>query len=692
MQVPASVLSTAGPADEPLARHPEPAATLLRWPTETARIAYGGDYNPEQWPEDVWHEDVALMREAGVNLVSIGIFSWALLEPAEGRYEFGWLDRVIELLHGAGIAVDLATPTAVPPAWFIHRYPQSRPVTREGHVLGGGARGTFCPSSGEYAAAAAGITEQLARRYGGHPALALWHVHNEYGAPVSACYCPASAAAFRRWLRERYSDLGALNQAWGTSFWGQAYGGWDEIEPPRQAPTAVNPAQQLDFMRFSSDELLACFRRERDILHRLSPGVPVTTNFMATTCKQMDYWRWAAEVDVVSNDHYLKAELADNHIDLAMAADLTRSLAGGRPWVLMEHSTSAVNWQPRNIAKRPGQMRRNSLTHVARGADGVLFFQWRAAAFGAEKFHSAMLPHGGTRTRIWRDVVSLGSALGSLREVHGSRVAADVAVVWDWPSWWALELDWRPSCDVTYRDRVDAYYASLWRSNLTVDFVAPEAPLDGYRLVVVPSLYLTTVDGAANLTRYVENGGTLVVSYFSGIVDANDAVHAGGHPGALRQLLGLSVEEFLPLPAGERVRLDNGSVADVWAEEIVPHGAESMATYVDGPAAGGPAITRFARGRGQAWYVSTRLGGADLDTLLRRVCSEAGITPLSDVDAGLEVVRRVADDATYVFAINHGDRDTTLAAEGTELLSGTACTATITVPAGEVRVIRQSPA
>ena len=677
-------MTTAPPA---AATRPDTPAWLPR----LTGIAYGGDYNPEQWPEDVWRDDVRLMREAGVNLVSVGIFSWAMLEPSEGRFEFAWLDRVLELLHGAGIAVDLATPTANPPPWFARRHPDSLPVTREGTVLGPGSREAFCPCSPAYAEAAARITEQLARRYGDHPALALWHVNNEYGAHVPACYCPTSAAAFRRWLRARHGTLDALNQAWGTAVWGQRFGDWEEIETPRASPMAVNPAQQLDYRRFSSDAFLECFRRERDILHRLAPGVPVTTNFMVTNCKDVDYWRWAAEVDVVSNDHYLRAEQPDNHIELAMSADLTRSLARGGPWLLMEHSTSAVNWQPRNIAKRPGEMGRNSLTHVARGADGVLFFQWRAAASGAEKFHSAMLPHSGTGSRVWREVEQLGRDLAALREVRGSRVVADVGVVWDWESWWALELEGRPSCDLDYMERVAACYERLWRAHLTVDFARPEADLRAYPLVVVPSLYLTTRTAAASLRDYVEEGGTLLVSYFSGVVDANDTVHPGGHPGALRELLGLAVEEFLPLREGEQVQLDDGSRADVWAEQVEPRGAETVLRYLDGPAAAGPAVTRHRLGRGQAWYASTRLRDEALDRLLYRVYADAGLVPRPSLPAGVEVVRRSDSEASWLFVVNHEEQDVELAATGTEQLSGARRDAALPVPAGAVRILREDP-
>jgi beta-galactosidase len=651
------------------------------------RIAYGGDYNPEQWPEEVWTADVRLMREAGVNLVSVGIFAWAMLEPAPGEYEFGWLDRNLDLLHGAGIAVDLATPTAAPPPWFLRRHPEAALITGAGVRLGGGARQSFCPSSPAYAAAAAGITEQLARRYADHPALVLWHSHNEYGGVNAFCYCETSGAAFRNWLRDRYGDLGKLNEAWGSTFWSHRFGDWDEIEPPIAAPTTVNPAQELDFLRFSSDAHLANFRRERDLLHRLSPGVPVTTNFMLANCKNIDYWKWATEVDVVSNDHYLQAERADNHIELAMCADLTRSVAHGRPWLLMEHSTNAVNWQPRNLTKGPGELRRNSMQHLARGADGIMFFQWRASRFGAEKFHSAMLPHGGTGTRTWREVVELGAALGELAELRDSRVTAEVALLWDWESWWGLELPWRPSQDLSFRERQEAFYEPLWRAHRTVDFAHPEAALRAYPLVVAPSSYLVTPGAADNLRRYVAAGGTLLVSYFSGIVDAQDTVHPGGHPGALRELLGLMVEEFEPLAAGRTVRLDDGRTADTWAERLQLQGAAALASYADGPAAGLPAITRHAYGAGQAFYVSTRLSPEGTATVLAEVSAAAGLAPV-DLPGDVEVVRRHSDTGSYLIAINHGQSDAVVPGDGVELLTGDPVAGGLPVPAGSVRVLR----
>lgn len=659
-------------------------------------LAYGGDYNPEQWPEQVWAEDVALMRQAGVNLVNVGIFSWALLEPRPGVYEFGWLDRLFDLLAGAGIAVGLATPTAAPPPWFSRAYPESLPVTREGRRLGTGSRQAICPSSPAFAQASSRIAGKLAERYGDRANLALWHVFNEYMAPTGECYCDESVRDFRRWLQNRYSSLEQLNRAWGTTFWSQIYGDWEEIDAPRTAPSVVNPAQRLDFARFTSDAWLECYRRERDAIREYCPDVPITTNFQDTRCKGLNQWVWAAEVDVVSNGHYLVAEAADNHIGLSMAADLARGVAGGSPWLLLEHSTSAVNWQDRNIAKRPGEMARNSLAHFARGADAILFFQWRASRFGQEKFHSAMVPHGGTDTRVWREVVDLGATLAALGEARGTQVVADAAVVWDWESWWALELDWRPSDDVRYVDQVRRWYEQLWRSHLTVDFVPPEAELERYPLVVVPSLYLTTEAAAKNLRGYVEAGGTLVVSFFSGIVDQNDAVVPGGFPGALRDVLGITVEEFLPLRAGERVSVVPDGPAwrpgttwtgTIWTDDIRLHDAEPVAFYADGPAAGKPAVTRNRMGAGTAWYVSTALEGADLKALI------AGIGAVRPAVAGLpdtvEAVRRVGAEAEYVTVINHGDQDIAVNLAGHELVTG-AEVGELLVPGGQVRVVRRA--
>ena len=662
-----------------------------RWLPGLDALCYGGDYNAEQWPEPVWQEDVDLMAEAGVNLVSIAIFSWVNLEPRPGEFEFGWLDRLIDLLHSRGIRVDLATPTTAPPAWFFARHPDSRVVTRDGTVLGGGSRGMPAPTSPAFREAAVRITTALAERYGRHPAVALWHVHNEYGAPVGHDYSRHALIAFRRWLEQRYGDLAAFNAAWGTQFWGQRYLAWDEVGLPAATPTVVNPAQMLDFARFSDDMLRECFRAERDVIRQHSDA-PITTNFMAATHPGTDLWRWAREVDIVSNDNYLVAENPRNQVGLAMAADLTRSVAGGRPWMLLEHSSSAVSWQPRNIAKRPGEEARNAFSHLGRGADAIMFFQWRASRYGAEKFHSAMLPHAGTDSRVWREVVDLGRTLRRLGELRGSRVKAEAAILWDYESFWAQDLEWRPSIDSQHRERVDTFYDRLWRDGITVDFAHPGQDLSGYKLVLAPSLYLLTASDAANLTRYVEGGGTLLVGFFSGIVDEHDAIHPGGFMTPLREALGVWVEEFLPLREHESVALDGPGeppgAGTRWADHLRLDGAEVVASYVDGPLPGGVAITRHRHGAGHGWYLSTALDVDGLAPLLDLVYADAGVAP-SGLPEDVEVITRYGGGHRYVVAINHADQEVAVELGGSvDVVTGAPVGPSVTLPAGGVRVLR----
>ena len=663
-------------------------------PSSLPPLAFGGDYNPEQWPAAVQREDRELMRVAGVDLATLAVFSWAKIQPGPDVWDFGWLDEQMDELHAAGIRVDLATATASPPPWLARLHPEMLPVTRDGVTLWPGGRQAFCPSSPVYREHALRLCRAMAERYRDHPALALWHVSNELGCHNARCYCDVSAAAFREWLRARYGDVDGLNEAWGTAFWSQRYGDFEEVLPPRAAPAFPNPTQQLDFLRFSSDTLLDHFVAERDILHEVSPGVPVTTNFMVMRQTfEMDYLRWGRELDVVSNDHYLIAADPHAHRELAFSADLTRGTAGGRPWLLMEHSTSAVNWQPRNRAKEPGEMIRSSLAHVAHGADAVLFFQWRASRAGAEKFHSGLLPHAGTDSRQWREVVELSQVLDAVEEVVGSGTDNQAAILFDYEAWWGCELDSHPTVDVRYRDRAEDFHRALSALGVGVDVVHPSADLSSYRLVVVPTLYLVSDEAAAAVTAAAEAGATVVVTYFSGIVDENDHVRLGGYPGAFRELLGVRTTEFLPLAEGHTVRvsgLGQGEVlADVWAEDLELAGAEAVAHHLDGPAAGRPALTRRSVGDGVAWYVATRLAAEGTDRLVARLVEEAGLDRLPGAAPDVEVARRVGADGSWLFVVNHGSQDAPVPVTGTELVSGRDVAGDLVVPAGRVAVVRE---
>jgi beta-galactosidase len=619
---------------------------------------------------------VRLMQEAGVNLVSLGIFSWSRLEPEAAKYDFGWLDRIMDMLHQGGISVDLATATASPPPWLSHKHPEMLPVLADGVRLWHGGRQHYCPSSPAYRLAAEHLVAALADRYAMHPALAMWHVGNEYGCHVPACYCDVSAEAFRAWLRERYGSIEDLNRAWGTDFWSQRYSDWAEVIPPRRTPTWPNPSQQLDFMRFSSDELLACYELERRVLTEKSPGTPVTTNFMRFF-KPLDYWKWAEREDIVSDDVYQDPSDPEAGMRAAMAGDLMRSLGRGRPWVLMEQTSNRVNWRDVNVAKLPGQMRLWSYEALARGADGVMFFQWRQSRAGAEKYHSAMVPHGPVESSpTWKEVKQLGHELRGLDAVCGSRVRSEVAIALDWESWWALELPSKPSNRVSQVAQLEDYYRPLFGANVVPDFVRPEHDLTGYKLVLVPNLYLVGDEGAANLNEFVKAGGTLVMSFFSGIVDPFEHIRLGGYPAPFRRMLGLTVLDWLPLADGEEVQVDfsDGTQgrADLWSELIEPHGAEVVAKFAGTRLEGRPAVTRNAVGSGLAVYIGTRLDQPAMARVIRSACGDAGVDPVMEAPAGVEVVRRHQARSSILFLLNHRDVavDVPITQAGTNLVDG----------------------
>ena len=663
-------------------------------------IWYGGDYNPEQWPEEIWDEDVRLMNRAGVSLATVGVFSWARLEPRPGEYDFDWLDTVLDLLHAGGVRVDLATATASPPPWLAVKHPDTLPVTEDGIRLSFGSRQQYCPSSPIYREKSQELVRRIVERYADHPALELWHVNNEYGCHVSHCYCDVSAEAFRRWLRARYGTVDELNRVWGTAFWSQRYDSFDEVMPPRAAPTFRNPTQLLDFDRFSSDELLECYRGELRIIRERS-AVPVTTNFMGFF-KPVDYWKWAAEVNIVSDDTYPDPADPNSPAYAAMVRDLMRSLGGGAPWILMEQSPSAVNWRRQNAAKAPGQMRAWSYQAVARGADGVLFFQWRQSAAGSEKFHSGLVPHAGTDTRVWREVEQLGTELAALslgtgsEAIAGSRVPADIAITLDWDSWWALEQPASPT-DVSYLQTLFAWHRAITSLGLTVDFVRSDDDLSAYRVVVAPAHFAASDAQVENLASFAQTG-SLVVGFGTAITDENLHVRLGGYLGEpLRRALGVWIEEFAPPAApdltAQGVRdappirllgeiLGDDPLGGIWSEYVRVTDAETVATFADGPLSGWPAVTRRARegdagsgsgsgagsGSGSGWYIATLLDPSSLRSLVERIVADAGIDVPTPVATGtqVEVVRR----GGVVFVINHGADDAEVVIDGTDVLTG----------------------
>jgi len=622
-------------------------ATSLAALTRDAGILFGADFNPEQWSRATWHEDVHLMRAAGVNLVTVGVFSWSRYEPQEGRIDLEWMGEVLDLLADASIGVDLATPTASPPPWLGHRYPSTLPVTRDGVRLGYGSRSHFSPASAIYREHCRRIARAVVERFADHPAVRMWHIGNELG---QVCFGDEAAIAFRRWLRARYGTLDGLNEAWATAVWSQAYGDWQEVLPPRAAPYLHNPSQELDFRRFSSDLLLELFAEQKAIVRELDPVRPVTTNLMGFFA-DADYRSWAGELDIIADDAY--PDPADPHgpVDAALTQDLMRSLAGGDPWMLMEQATSAVSWRMHNLVKSPARSRLESLQAVARGCDAVCFFQWRQARSGPERFHSAMLPLSGADTDVHRGVRRLGADLARLRPVVGARVPANVALVWDWPSWWAGTQEALPSDRLDPLATLRAWYRPLWRAGVTVDVVASTGDLSPYRAVLVPSLAVMGTEQAANLESYTRGGGRVVLGPFSGIADTHAHLHVGRFPVLLRAVVGVSGEEWVPLPdEGSSITWSDGRVSRVetFGERLRADGARTLATFGPGPLEGCVAVSEHDVGGGTAWYVGTVLPPEALATLLEQITPTGTATRVS-APKGIEVVVR----GGALFLLNH---------------------------------------
>lgn len=660
-----------------------------RWPQPLAgqqeRIWYGGDYNPDQWPEEVWDDDVRLMKKAGVNLVSVGIFSWAKIETSEGVYDFDWLDRIIDKLGEAGIAVDLASATASPPMWLTQAHPEVLWKDYRGDVCQPGARQHWRPTSPVFREYALKLCRAMAEHYKGNPYVVAWHVSNEYGCHNRFDYSEDAEHAFQQWCEERYGTIDAVNDAWGTAFWAQRMNDFSEIVPPRFIGDGnfMNPGKLLDFKRFSSDALKAFYIAERDTLAEITPDLPLTTNFMVSASGSvLDYDDWGDEVDFVSNDHYFIP--GEAHLDeLAFSASLVDGIARKDPWFLMEHSTSAVNWREINYRKEPGQLVRDSLAHVAMGADAVCYFQWRQSKAGAEKFHSAMVPHAGEDSAVFRDVCELGADLNKLSDegILGSRLAKSrVAVVFDYESEWATEHTATPTQHVHHVDEPLAWFRALADQGVTADVVPVRGAWDDYEMVVLPSVYLLSEETTRRVRDYVVGGGRLVVTYYTGISDEKDHVWLGGYPGSIRDVVGVRVEEFMPMGddftgVPDRLELSNGAVAHDIADVIgsVDGTATVLEMFKDDPWTGmdgAPAIVAHTFGEGRSVYVGARLGRDGIALSLPEILDSLGMAEAGGNDGRvLHVEREGADGSRFVFSFNRTHETVRVPVEGEVVVS-----------------------
>ena len=630
--------------------------------TKFQRILYGGDYNPNQWPRDIWQEDMRIFKDAHINTATINVFSWAKIQPSEHEYYFDELDEIVDMLSKENYDIVFATSTAALPAWMVRKYPEVMNTDYEGRQHKFGGRHNACSNSPVFRNFARKMAYKLAERYADNPHVTCWHVSNEYG---NECFCENCQKAFRVWLKDKYKTIEALNRAWNMEFWGHTLYDWEDVVLPNALSEGIGRERtafagiSIDYRRFNSDSLLECFKMERDAIRSVKKDAFITTNLMGTF-KGLDYFKWAKEMDIVSWDNYPAYDTPWSSI--AMTHDLMRGLKD-EPFILMEQTPSQQNWQDYNSLKRPGQMRAQSYQTLAHGADTIQFFQLRRSVGGCEKFHGAVIAHAGTEnTRVFREVAQLGAELEQLGDrTLGSANEAEVGLIFDWDNYWALEYTSGPSVDLKYVDQIHRYYQYFYNKNIAVDMIPFDADFSKYKIVVAPVLYMVKDGMKEALESYVKNGGILITTFMSGIVGASDNVYLGGYPGPLRDLAGVWVEEIDALAPEQKneVVFTDGNTAECGLLCDLMHleKAQALASYTRDFYAGMPAAAKNPYGNGSTYYIATQMEEAGLAKILDQAVNEAGVTSAIPEETKLEVVTRISDHTRFYFVMNFKEEE-----------------------------------
>lgn len=648
-------------------------------------LLHGGDYNPDQWLDrpDILEEDIKMMKKAGVNTATVGVFSWSALEPQEGNFQFGWLHDIMDKLYENGIYTVLATPTGARPAWMDEKYPSVLRVEKDGRRNHHSGRHNHCMSSLEYRALVEKMDTKLAQEFGSHPGLILWHISNELGGE---CYCDSCKKRFQEYLREKYhNNIEELNKQWWTSFWSRRFDSFEQIEPPYDNGEHSILGLNLDWKRFNSWNMKDYLAFERRILKKYTPQVPATANFMKLF-EQLDYVDLAKEIDIISWDGYPSwnndyETPADTAAELSFDHAVMRSLKKDKPFMLMESTPSLVNWHSVNKLKRPGILRASSIQTIGCGSDTVQYFQWRKGRGAAEQFHGAVVDHlGRDDTRVFKEVSEVGELLKKLAPVTGSRVASKAAVLFDWSNRWAIkDMQGMAHDTKNYEKEVRKFYNIHLKKGINADIVFPLEDLSSYSLVVLPMYYAVSKEAGAWLKEYVKNGGTVVATYLTAYVNENTLAYLGGFPGAgLGEVFGLYAEELDTLypTDSNAVLMKDGNKAIVkdYCELIKLTGAEVLGTYESDFYAGMPAVTVHSYGNGKAYYIGTRMEEEDLIKFFTQIWSECGIKE-KELPEGVEYLTRTAEDgSTFDFYVNYNAMPVTvqLSKDGTNLLNGEA--------------------
>lgn len=623
-------------------------------------IYFGGDYTPEHFGKEVMEEDMRLMKKAGVNIATINVFTWAQLQPNEETWTFEWLDEIMDTLAKNGVYADLGTATASTPAWMAKKYPEILPIDENGIRFNHGSRQTFNPNSPKYRKLSKQLVRKIAERYKDHPALCMWHVNNELSQLVNYDFSEITIKKFRNWCKEKFGTCENLNKKWGLHFWANNIYEWDELMPPMKTAHQVNTSLLLEWKRFTNECYMEVARDEIEILREVTPNVLITTNFLYEF-KTLDYYAWADMIDFISVSSFPDPKTTNHPGEAALSHDIMRGLKD-QPFVLLEQAPSQVNWRMVNVNKKPGVMRLWSHQGMAHGSDSFLFFQWRASVHGSEKFHSAMVPHIGENSRVFREMTEFGRELPNLNEVVGSDVKADVAIVLDYNNWWTVEFTPGPTALLNYLQNLQAYHHPLFEQNITTDVIPYDRDMSKYKVVIAPLLYMVKPGFKESVEKFVSEGGTFITTFFSGVVNEYDEVFQGGYPGPLGDLLGLKVEEFEAMkPYINNSLVINEGLPNItgefesklWCDILQLDTAKSLAEYGSDFFKGSPALTVNSYGKGKAYYVATLPKNEFMRQFLKQVCADQGVEPVLEAPERVEAVIRSNEDNEYLFVMNH---------------------------------------
>jgi len=639
---------------------------------------HGGDYNPDQWLDrpDILERDVELMHEAHVNCVSVGIFSWARLEPEEGVYDFEWLDQVIDRLWKGGIHVILATPSGARPAWMAQKYPEVLRVNDHYQRYHFGARHNHCLTSPVYRRKVREMDAKLAERYANHPAVIMWHLSNELSG---SCWCPLCQEAWRGWLKDKYGTLDKLNDAWWTSFWAHRYTDWSQVEAPGGLGETSTNGMFIDWRRFSTWQCKTFMMAERDAVQAVNPDLKCTANLMERFW-DYDYFDLAEGMDVVSWDSYPEWHTGDDvarAAEFAMNHDMMRSFKD-QPFFLMESTPSQVNWKPVNKLKRPGMHLLSSMQALAHGSQSVMYFQWRKGRGAAEQFHGAVVDHDGRGdTRVFKDVTSVGKALEGLQPIYDQNKApAEACIIYDWSNWWAIDYAQTGQLKaMKYFDSVNMHYRSLWEQGVNVDFRDTRdcTDLSGYKLVICPMLFMLRESFAQKLREFVAGGGTLLMTYFSGVVDETGNAWLGGAPHNLVDVLGVRATELDAIHPHDVQALDwDGASYKVTELCEIPemHGAQTLGTYAEDFYGGMACLTKHAFGKGEAYYLAAKVEQAGLDAIYGMIAKELNLTTALPDALPEGVIATERGGVVFLQNYSGKPRQVTLAGSYTDMITG----------------------